>query len=108
MTTAELFREDGYLRSCEATVLEINENNIVLDQTVFYPEGGGQPGDTGTLIRADGDRVPIEGTYKQSEPGQHYHVANPEVPLPHPGERITLEIDWPRRYHLMRIRRREL
>ena len=60
MTTAELFREDGYLRSCEATVIEIHENNIVLDQTVFYPEGGGQPGDSGTLIRAGRAALPCD------------------------------------------------
>ena len=103
MTTAELFREDGYLRSCEATIIEIHENNIVLDQTVFYPEGGGQPGDTGTLIRAGGERVLIEDTCKATESGLHYHVTNPEAPLPNPGERVTLEIDWLRRYRLMRM-----
>ena len=43
MTTVELFREDGYLRSCDATVIEINENKVVVDQTVFYPEGAGSP-----------------------------------------------------------------
>jgi misacylated tRNA(Ala) deacylase len=103
MTTAELFRDDGYLRSCEATVIEINENNIVLDQTVFYPEGGGQPGDIGTLIRADGDSVPIDDTYKAPESGLHCHLADPQASLPNTGERVTLEIDWRRRYRLMRM-----
>ena len=103
MITEELFREDGYLRSCEATVIEISENNIVLDQTVFYPEGGGQPGDSGILIRSGGDRVPIKDTCKAIESGLHFHVANLQVPLPNPGERVTLEIDWPRRYRLMRM-----
>ena len=103
MTTVELFREDGYLRSCDATVIEINENKVVVDQTVFYPEGGGQPGDIGVLIRADGGKVPIEDTFKAAESGLHCHVANPEAPLPNLGERVTLEIDWPRRYRLMRM-----
>jgi misacylated tRNA(Ala) deacylase len=103
MTTEELFREDGYLRSCDATVIEINENKVVVDQTVFYPEGGGQPGDIGILTRADGGRVPIEDTFKAAESGLHYHVANSEAPLPNLGERVTLEIDWSRRYRLMRM-----
>ena len=81
MTTVELFREDGYLRSCDATVIEINENKVVVDQTVFYPEGGGQPGDIGVLIRADGGKVPIEDTFKAAESGLHCHVANPEAPI---------------------------
>jgi misacylated tRNA(Ala) deacylase len=103
MITEELFREDGYLRSCVATVIEIDENKIVMDQTVFYPEGGGQPGDKGTLIRTDGGRVPIEDTLKVPESGLHCHVANSEALLPKLGERVTLEIDWPRRYRLMRM-----
>ncbi len=45
--TEELFREDGYLKSCEATVTGVDEQGIRLDRTVFYPMGGGQPGDTG-------------------------------------------------------------
>jgi misacylated tRNA(Ala) deacylase len=103
MTTAELFREDGYLRSCEATVIEIDENKVVVDKTVFYPEGGGQPGDIGVLIRANGQKVAVEDTYKQSESGLHYHVTDPQASLPNLGDRVTLEIDWSRRYRLMRM-----
>ena len=103
METVELFREDGYLRHCKATVIEIDDNCVVVDQTVFYPEGGGQPGDTGTLIRANGDTVEIEDTFKAEKSGLHCHAVNSEASLPSPGEQVTLEIDWQRRYRLMRM-----
>ncbi len=54
--TEEIFRADPYARTCEAVVVAADENGIELDRTVFYPKGGGQPGDTGTL-RADGGRA---------------------------------------------------
>ena len=52
--TDELFREDSYLECCEATVVAVSPDGIELDRTVFYPMGGGQPGDIGTLALADG------------------------------------------------------
>jgi Ser-tRNA(Ala) deacylase AlaX len=55
--TEELFREDAYLKSCTARVSAVDETGIRLDRTVFYPTGGGQPGDIGTLRRADGTAV---------------------------------------------------
>jgi misacylated tRNA(Ala) deacylase len=103
MSTAELFREDGYLRSCEAMIIGINKNKIVVDRTVFYPEGGGQPGDKGSLICPDGNRLPIEDTYKDAESHLHYHVISQEATPPLLGEQVTLEVDWSRRYRLMRM-----
>ena len=61
MPTDCLFREDSYLKNCTARVLALTEQGgIVLDQTVFYATSGGQPGDTGTLVTAEGTRIPIE------------------------------------------------
>jgi misacylated tRNA(Ala) deacylase len=98
-----LFRDDGYLRSCEATVIAGDERGIRLDRTVFYPTGGGQPGDTGSLKRADGTVVAIADTRKGDGPDDVLHIPAPGSALPSVGERVTAEIDWDRRYRLMRM-----
>jgi misacylated tRNA(Ala) deacylase len=90
-----LFRDDPYLKSCEATVVAVHENTVELDRTVFYPLGGGQAGDTGKLgdwrvvdTRKSGDTV-----LHMLEPG-----AAPQV-----GMRVEAAIDWERRHRLMRL-----
>jgi misacylated tRNA(Ala) deacylase len=103
MTTELLFREDAYLRTATARVLAASEHGIELDRTVFYPLGGGQAGDTGRLLRAPGDALAIADTRKGETPDRVLHLPAPGVPLPQPGETVTLEIDWPRRYRLMRL-----
>ena len=101
---AELkFRDDAYLRSCEATVVAADEHGIRLDRTVFYPTGGGQPGDTGVLKRADGSAIAIIDARKGDGLDDVLHVAAPGSALPAVGERIVAVIDWDRRYRLMRM-----
>ena len=60
--TQDLFRTDAYLAECTATVTAITDQGVVLDRTVFYPLGGGQAGDAGTLVLADGRALPISDT----------------------------------------------
>ena len=103
MTTELLFREDAYLRTATARVLAASERGIELDRTVFYPQGGGQAGDSGTLVRAHGESVAIIDTRKGETPDRVLHVAAPGSPTLQPGETVTLEIEWPRRYRLMRL-----
>jgi misacylated tRNA(Ala) deacylase len=103
MTTEMLFRDDAYLRTATARVLAVGERGIELDRTVFYPLGGGQAGDTGKLLRARGEVVVIADTRKGDTPERVLHVPAPGSALPQPGETVTLEIDWPRRYRLMRL-----
>lgn len=103
MMTALLFREDAYLRTATARVLAVSERGIELDRTVFYPLGGGQAGDTGTLLRANGERVAIADTRKGEGPDRVLHVPAAGAPLLDPGEPVSVEIDWPRRYRLMRL-----
>ena len=98
-----LFRDDAYLRSCEATVVAIDERGIRLDRTVFYPMGGGQPGDTGVLRRADGGSVAIADARKGDGLDDVLHVPAPGSALPAVGEKVTAEIDWDRRHRLMRM-----
>lgn len=104
MTTREQFREDAYLKSTDATVTAINDRGgIVLDQTVFYPMGGGQPGDSGVLELADGRSVKIATTVFDKDAGQIVHVPEEEQSLPEPGAAVSAQIDWDRRHNLMRM-----
>lgn len=102
--TTELFREDAYLRNCRARVTAVNDRGgIILDQTVFYPTGGGQPGDSGTLKLADGSEIVIATTLKDSETDGIIHVPAEDQQLPAVGAAIEAEIDWSRRYRHMRM-----
>jgi len=103
MTTELLFREDAYLRTATARVVAVGERGIELDRTVFYPQGGGQAGDSGRLLRPQGEPILITDTRKGDAPEQVLHLVAAGSPLPQPGETVTLELDWPRRYRLMRL-----
>ncbi len=95
--TEELCSTDAYARTCEATVVAASEGGVVLDRTVFYARGGGQPGDTGALHWYGGE-ARVSDTMKKG--GEVLHVL--EGPPPAVGTRVTAEIDWDRRYTLMR------
>ena len=101
--TELLFRDDAYLRSCHALVTGIDERGIRLDRTVFYPTGGGQPGDTGVLRLASGRSIAIVDTLKGALPDEVIHVPTPGAALTEPGAELVAEIDWERRYRLMRM-----
>jgi misacylated tRNA(Ala) deacylase len=101
--TELLFRDDGYLRSCNARVTTVDGRGIRLDRTVFYPMGGGQPGDSGVLRRASGPVLAIVDTIKGALPDEVIHVPAPGSALPEPGTELVAEIDWERRYRLMRM-----
>ena len=100
--TKELFREDSYLKQCNAQVIEQQDNKIALDQTVFYPTGGGQPGDTGVFVRQDGTRVEVQDTVKDRDSGAIWHIIKEGIELDS-AEQLSAEIDWERRYSLMRL-----
>jgi misacylated tRNA(Ala) deacylase len=103
MATELLFREDAYLQTAQARVTDVGERGIELDATIFYPLGGGQPGDTGALVRSGGERIVIADTRKGESAGSVVHIPAPAMPRPEIGETVALEIDWPRRYALMRL-----
>ncbi|MCG8597390.1 MAG: alanyl-tRNA editing protein [Kiloniellales bacterium] len=98
-----IFRDDAYQRSCEASVVSAEESGIRLDRTVFYPMGGGQPGDSGVLRLADGGSLRIVDTRKGETPDDVLHVPEDGAALPAPGSAVTAEIDWERRHRLMRM-----
>jgi misacylated tRNA(Ala) deacylase len=99
--TEELFREDSYLRDCEATVTAAAPGRVILDRTIFYPTGGGQPGDHGVLVLADGSELAIADTVKD-EAGIA-HICAMDAAQPSPGDKVTARIDWDRRYKHMRM-----
>lgn len=101
--TELVFRADAYARSCEATVLAADETGIRLDRTVFYPMGGGQPGDSGRLKLADGGEIAILDAVKGNEADEVIHKPVPGAALPAPGTAVTAILDWDRRYRLMRM-----
>ena len=101
--TIELFRNDSYLKTCDAKVVEIKENAIILDQTIFYPTGGGQPGDSGTFTLSDGREIIIANTVKDRETGAHFHLVEEGTPMPSVGDTVSCVINWDRRYQLMRM-----
>ncbi|MFQ5982340.1 MAG: alanyl-tRNA editing protein [Woeseiaceae bacterium] len=99
--TEELFRHDSYLEECDANVVAVDDDAIVLDQTVFYPTGGGQPGDTGT-IRWDGGSATVIDT-RHGDGGAIRHVVEEGAALPQPGNQVRAVLDWDRRYRHMRM-----
>jgi misacylated tRNA(Ala) deacylase len=100
--TLELYREDAYLTESEATVMRCDAPGIVLDRTVFYPRGGGQAGDAGTLTRTDGSVIAIGDSVKGENPGEVVHVPVSPATLV-PGEKVIARIDWERRHRHMRF-----
>jgi misacylated tRNA(Ala) deacylase len=103
-TTEAIFREDAYLAEAEATVRGINDRGgILLDRTIFYATSGGQPGDTGTILRENGVEIPIAGTITGETKDVIVHLPETGAPVPEIGEPVRLRINWERRYRLMRM-----
>lgn len=98
-----IYRDDAYRKTCEAVVVSADDQGIRLDRTVFYPTGGGQPGDSGVLLLADGGTIHIVEARKGADHEDVVHVPEPGTALPAPGTKLTAEIDWDRRYRHMRI-----
>ena len=101
--TELLFRTDAYATDFEAEVLAAEPGRVVLDRTLFYPEGGGQPGDTGVLRLPGGRELKVTDTRKGAEPGQVAHVLEDATLLLPAGGRLAGRIDWQRRHRLMRM-----
>ncbi|MBW7849743.1 MAG: alanyl-tRNA editing protein [Rhodospirillales bacterium] len=100
--TEELFRQDAYLRQCDATVVAVDGDGVWLDRTVFYPSGGGQPGDTGVLRLSSGRELEISDTRKD-QAGDVMHVVPGASAAVRPGDAVVAEIDWRRRHRHMRM-----
>ncbi len=96
--TRALYLEDSYLKECTATIVRVMEGKrVVLDQTIFYPRGGGQPHDTGKIVR--GDEV-FKVVYVEKSGGEIIHEVDREGLKE--GDKVQCILDWDRRYKFMR------
>lgn len=102
MSTELLFRETPYETAFDARVVSVTDAGVVLDRTLFYPQGGGQPGDVGSLQLADGSVCRVTDTRK-GEAGTVLHVLADDAPRPAAGDAIGGEIDWSVRHARMRM-----
>ena len=98
--TALLFRDDAYLKACEATVLAVNGNAVELDRTVFYPLGGGQAGDIGKMSGRMGEFKVVDTRKGDGDSVLHLMESEPRLKV---GDKVKLEIAWERRHRLMRM-----
>ena len=104
MATELLYRDDFYLSTLEAVVTAIHEDGgIAFDRTCFYATSGGQPGDTGSLERADGTRIKLGQTRHGETKDIVVHVPLEGEPRPTVGETVVMHVDWDRRHKLMRM-----
>ncbi|MCW5258125.1 alanyl-tRNA editing protein [Verminephrobacter aporrectodeae subsp. tuberculatae] len=112
--TQDLFRQDAYLRECSARITAVTDAGaIVLDRSVFYPQSGGQAGDSGVLVLADGSSVAIADTRKGKDADGHATHDIVHIPAPAqqdertaqwlPGTAVTARIHWERRHRMMRL-----
>lgn len=102
--TALLFRDDAYLATAEARVTGLTgDGGILLDRTIFYATSGGQPGDAGSLERADGSLISIATTLHGADKNEVVHVPAADAARPEIGETVVAHIDWPTRHRYMRI-----
>ncbi len=99
--TEQLYKDDAYLKTCDATVVSTTEEAVVLDRTVFYALGGGQPGDTGSLSWNDNEVAVIDTRF--GEDGEIHHFVAAGAALPAAGTAVTATLDWDRRYKHMRM-----
>jgi misacylated tRNA(Ala) deacylase len=103
LTTELLYYTDAYLATCEAQVLRADERGILLDRTVFYPLGGGQPGDSGLLSSDDGRELTVVDTRKGEVPGEVLHLPAAGSASLRACDRVVAAIDWARRHQHMRM-----
>lgn len=98
-----IFREDAYAKECDAVVTQVDGAAVRLNRTIFYPTGGGQPGDKGELVGEDGQIFAVIDTQKGESHEDVVHLLADDAAAPSIGARVTARIDWDRRHRLMRM-----
>ena len=97
--TDELFRNNSYLKEHEVTITEVTSDGLVFDKTIFYPEGGGQPGDEGFITSGE-NKTRILGTKYINQKLVHLVTETQDFKK---NDKVKLELDWSRRYSHMQV-----
>ena len=97
------YYDDSYQKTLLATITAVDGDWIEFDQTLFYPLGGGQPGDTGVLVIPDGSQYKVIDTRKSDAPGQIKHQVDTDAHGLKVGDTVHTALDWERRYKHMRM-----
>jgi misacylated tRNA(Ala) deacylase len=101
--TDKIFYQDSYQKTHKSEIVAVLEDGIVMESTIFYPLGGGQPGDTGVLM-LDGDEYRVTDTCFAKDRAMIVHHLNAEDLFAfNVGDRIDMVLDWERRHRLMRM-----
>ena len=99
--TEEVFREATYSKTADAKVFRVMDEGVILDRTIFYPEGGGQPGDIGSIRLEGGLDLIVANTVKT--PNGILHIVDAKKSEMVIGQSVTMDIDWERRLRHMRM-----
>ncbi len=101
--TEKVFYQDGYLKTLSSEVLEVVDNGLILAATIFYPLGGGQPGDTGTLTIKGRDYPVVDTRFAPDRVNIVHFIEDEDLSAIRPGDAVDMAIDWERRHRLMRM-----
>ena len=101
--TEKVFYQDSYQKTLSSEVVDVLDNGLILAATVFYPLGGGQPGDTGRLTINGRDYAVVDTRYAQDRNNIVHFLADEDLSALRVGDAVEMEIDWQRRHRLMRM-----
>ena len=101
--TEKVFYQDSYLKTLTSEVVEVLDNGVILAATIFYPQGGGQPGDRGTFTINGRDYSVVDTRYADDRHNIVHYLEDDDLSAIHPGDTVDMEIDWQRRHRLMRM-----
>jgi len=101
--TEKVFYQDSYQKTLRSEVVEVLDNGVILAATIFYPLGGGQPGDSGRLTIGGRHYRVVDTRYAQDRQNIIHFLEEQDLDRIHPGDPVDMEIDWVRRHRLMRM-----
>ena len=101
--TEKVFYQDSYQKTLNSEVVDVLDNGVVLAATIFYPLGGGQPGDTGRLTINGRDYRVVDTRFAPDRVNIVHFLEDDDLGAIHAGDPVDMEIDWERRHHLMRM-----